>query len=383
MDQKYAVVADPHVVYYDAVRTSPWTTSEHTLLPNSNDWSTHRYAVKDIILGVVTHRYNRQKRRLEIRAYFVGEHPIFKEFEPTRVMFTVLCSQAYQSGGSMELFFEQGIPFDIRQLIELKLNQHLSGHEQKIPGNLTKELYGILSDFPISTLKQIESQVPLELVCFNTYRGTWTANHLKSLIRRGISLRTIFMSRPDPLRQPIEYLYLVNHLRAVMLEEYALHQLSDRRLGISVGKRIDRIDEKDGALYTSPYSIEVDNANKGDLELDSYVKLMPNERFCIVPHVVTHSANSIAHNLGQDMTRAAARAAAGKVIIVLPLDFIYLPFEVRRQYFTQVLDADYFVLTIGLTMSQLLTEIEFNLAITAAQADEDEVEDFNVLRYAD
>ncbi|MEZ4667568.1 MAG: hypothetical protein R3E39_06580 [Anaerolineae bacterium] len=79
------------------------------------------------------------------------------------------------------------------------------------------------------------------------------------------------MSRPDPLRQPIEYLYLVNHLRAVMLEEYALHQLSDRRLGISVGKRIDRIDEKDGALYTSPYSIEVDNANKGDLELDSYV----------------------------------------------------------------------------------------------------------------
>ena len=58
MDRKKFVIADPHVVYYDAVRSSPWTQSDHTRLPGKGDWSTYRYAVKDIILGVVTQQYN-------------------------------------------------------------------------------------------------------------------------------------------------------------------------------------------------------------------------------------------------------------------------------------------------------------------------------------
>ena len=73
------VVADPHIVYYDAVMHSPWNHNSGGHLPQREDWSTYRYTVKDIILGIATHRFNKNTRRLEIRAYFVGEHPLFKE----------------------------------------------------------------------------------------------------------------------------------------------------------------------------------------------------------------------------------------------------------------------------------------------------------------
>lgn len=383
MNQNDFVIADPHVVYYDAVLSSPWTQSDHPQLPGRGDWSTYRCASKDIIVGVVTHRYNRQNRRLEIRAYFIGEHPIFRDLEPTRVMLIILCSQAYQSGGSMELFFEQGIPFDVRQLIERHAGEQLSGHQQVVPENLARRLYAILSDFSLDMCDRIESEVPVELVCFNTYRGTWTSNHIKSLIQRGVSLTWIFMNRPDPLQQPARYAHLINHLRGVMIEEYALHRLADRKLGVSAGKRISRIDENGETWYFSEYALQIPGEDsQNQLESDSFVKLTPHERFCLIP-VVAHSSQSIIYNLECDIERANQFATTGKSIIVVPLDFIYLADDVRNKYKMATRAAGHFLLIVGLTMAQLLTEAEFNLAITAAQADEGEVEDINAIRYAD
>jgi len=378
------VVADPHVVYYDAVLNSPWNQSDEGILPSRDDWSTYRYAAKDIIVGIATHRYNRQTRRLEIRAYFIGEHPVFRELEPTKAMMIILCSQAYQSGGTMELFFEQGIPFDVRQLIEYHLSERISGHQKLLSEELSRKLYAALSDFSPETQARIEAdQVPVELVCFNTYRGTWTSNHIKSLIQRGIPLRWIFMSRPSPLRTPIIYAHLLNHLRAVMMEEYAIHRLADRKLGVSAGRRIVRVDTDGKTRYTSDHILEIPNPqDESQFETDSFVHLDRQERFCLVP-VVPHSPRSIYDTLDRDLVRAEEKADIGKPILVVPLDFIYLPDDVRSAYKAMVKRAGFFLLLIGLTMSQLLAEAEFNLAVTAAQIDDSEVESFNVDRYAD
>jgi len=380
-DARRAVIADPHVVYYDAVRNSPWNLDGR--LPSKDDWSTYRYAVKDIILGVVTHRYNRQTRRLEIRAYFIGEHRIFRELEPTKAMMIILCSQAYQSGGTMELFFEQGIPFDVRQLIEVRLGEQISGHEKLLPQELAIKLYSALSDFTPEMRTRIEAEVPVELVCFNTYRGAWSSNHIKSLIQRGIPLRWIFMNRPDPLRTPVIYAHLLNHLRTVMMEEYAIHRLADRKLGVSAGKRIVRVDQDNETYYISDYPLEVpDQQSKNQLDPVSFVHLEQREQFCLIP-VVPHSPDTIYNTLNRDLARAKEKTYLGKPIIVVPLDFIYLTDNIRSAYKKAVRDSEGSLLVSGLTMAQLLAEAEFNLAVTAAQMDDNEVEDKNVIRYAD
>lgn len=380
-DARRPVIPDPHVVYYDAVRNSPWNLDGR--LPSKDDWSTFRYAVKDIILGVVTHRYNRQTRRLEIRAYFIGEHRIFRELEPTRVMMIVLCSQAYQSGGTMELFFEQGIPFDVRQLIEVRLGEQVSGHEKLLSQELAIKLYSALSDFTSEMRTRIESEVPVELVCFNTYRGVWSSNHIKSLIQHGVPLRWIFMNRPDPLRTPVIYAHLLNHLRTVMMEEYAIHRLADRKLGVSAGKRITRVDQDNETYYLSDYPLEIsDRQSNNQLDTDSFVSLERQEKFHLLP-IVPHSPNSIPNSLKRDLDRAEKKTHLGRPIIVVPLDFIYLSESVRIAYKRAVRNSDCFLLITGLTMAQLLAEAEFNLAITAAQMDENEVEVVNADRYAD
>jgi len=371
------VVADPHIVYYDAVMQSPWNHDGGGHLPERDDWSTYRYTVKDIILGIATHRFNKNTRRLEIRAYFVGEHPIFKELEPTKAMLIVFCCQSYQSGGTMEIFFEAGIPFDVRELIERHLGIIISGHEQLLPENITSRLFAALSNFsPEIQARIIAHEVALEMVCYNTYRGTWSSNHIKSLLTSGISLRWIFKQRPDPLRSPLVYIHLINHLCAALLEEYAIHRLENRQIGESLGKPIIRHDKENQVWYIA----ETDELKIIDGE--SYLEIPVRTPFCLAP-VIPHSVQAIYNNLHLDLARTQKISVVGVPVIVVPMDFIYLNSSLRDQYTQLVLQSGAQLLVVGMTVVQLLTEVELKLAVTAAQIDPDEVDIINVDRYPD
>jgi hypothetical protein len=371
------VVADPHVVYYDAVMHSPWNHDGGGHLPERDDWATYRYTVKDIILGIATHRFNKNTRRLEIRAYFVGEHPIFKELEPTKALMIVFCCQSYQSGGSMELFFEHGIPFDVRELIERELGIVLSGHTQLLKEDITRKLFAALSSFPVEMQKHIEAQgVPIELVCYNTYRGTWAPNHIKSLLQRGVPLTWLFRQRPDPLRSPVIYANLINHLRATLLEEYAVRRLEDRQLGESLGRRIARVDKENRVYYESEETLKVVDDD------GSCVEIPQKARFCLFS-LIPRSVRSLYYSIEGDLARIRELMPVGTPIFVVPMDYIYLPLSLRSEYRNGILRSGAQLLVVGLTIAQLLSEVELNLAVIAAQIDPDEVDIINVDRYPD
>jgi len=382
--QERFIVPDPHIVYYDAVHNSPWNQSEEGVLPAKGDWTTYRFASKDIIVGVVTHRYNRQARRLEVRAYFIGEHPVYKEFEPTKAMIIILLSQAYQSGGILDVFFEQGIPFDIRLLIEKRLGIVISGHEKHLSEDLARKLYSELSGFSKKVIAYIKSEkIPIEHICFNIYRDIWSTNHIKSMIQRGISLSWIFSSRPDPYGFSIVNMFMLNHLRAVLLEEYALFRLADRKIGVSAGKKIERIDSQKSTYFTCKHNIIIpDSGTNNQYEPYSWVQLKKNERFCLIP-IVPVTLKSLTINLKREIQDAKKLQAIGKPIFILPLDFIYLKKDICDQYQSEIKKAGLNMVIVGLTLSQLLTEIELKLSATAAQIDEEEIGEFNEARYAD
>lgn len=375
-NQSNFVVADPHIVYYDAVMYSPWNHDGGGHLPERDDWSTYRYTVKDIILGIATHRFNKNTRRLEIRAYFVGEHPLFKELEPTKALMIVFCSQSYQAGGSLTLFFEHGIPFDVRELIERQLGVIISGHTQLLEEGLSRRLYSVLSNFPPPMQERITAQgVALELVCYNTYRGTWTPNHIKSLLDRGVPLTWLFKQRPDPLQNPVVYAHLINHLRAALLEEYAIHRLEDRQMGVSLGKRVVRQDTTEPATYISGDDLHVTDDG-------SLLAIPASKPFYLIP-LIPRSVMSLYHRLPAVLARAAVLRLHGIPVLTVPIDFIYLSDSLRAEYRERVRQANLQFLVIGITSAQLLSEVEFNLAVTAAQTDPDEVDALNVDRYPD
>lgn len=371
------VVADPHVVYLDAVMHSPWNHEGGGGLPDTDDWSTYRYTVKDIILGIATHRYNKNTRRLEVRSYFVGEHPIFRELEPTRAMLIVLCCQSYQIGGSLEIYFERGIPFDVRELTERHLGIEISGHEMLLGEHVVKPLFASLSSIDASVRDQILAQgIALEVVCYNIFRDIWATNHIKSLLQRGIPLSWLFQRRPDPIVSPVAYAHLVDHLRAVFLEEYAIRRLEDRQMGETLGKVINRNDDLSRTVYRSDSRLRLPDA-------DGLIDLKPGMPFCFFP-VLHRSANMINRTLRESLV--SARVAAGPnttPVLVLPLDFVYLPDHTQSEYINTANEAGAQVMTVGLSMAQLLTEAEISLSKTAFEIDADELDAHNVDRYPD
>ncbi len=376
------VVPDPHVVYYDAVMHSPWNHDGGGHLPEKDDWSTYRYTVKDLILGIVTHRFNKNSRRLEVRAYFVGEHPIFKELEPTKALLTVLFCQSYQSGGGLELFFEQGIPFDILELIDKlsadsKIDRAVtfSGHDKLIKTDSGSMIFAALSNIPQEIQGKINLQeVDLDRICFNTYRGTWSTNHIKTLIHNGIPLRWLFKEKPNPIRMPLVYSHLLNHLVAALLEEYAVRRLEDRQIGESLGNPIIRNDSKI-ASYSSSINLVIDDE-------ESFINIPSNKLFSLIP-VVSRTSLSILDNIQQDIERCKKLPKDILPIIVVSMDFIYLNEKKLKDYRDVLRKQNIQLIVIGLTFSQLLSEAEMNIAITSSQSDPDDVDTINVDKYPD
>ena len=376
------IVPDPHIVYYDAVMHSPWDHDGGGHLPEKDDWSTYRYTVKDIILGVVTHRFNKNSRRLEVRAYFVGEHPIFQELEPTKALLTVLFCQSYQSGGGLELYFEQGIPFDIIELIE-KLHSdgkidddfQFSGHDKLIKASAGSQIFAALSNFSQAIQRKIKLQeIDLDRVCFNTYRGTWSANHIKTLVHDGIPLRWLFKEKPSAIRMPLVYSHLINHLIAALLEEYSIRRLEDRQIGESLGNPIVRYDGK-YADYCSVANLTIDDG-------ESFINIPSNKHFSLVP-IVCRTSLSILDNIHQYIERCQILPVNLLPIITLPMDFIYLTENEQRECREAFQNRGIQLIVVGLTFSQLLSEAEMNLAITSSQSDPDDVDAINVDKYPD
>jgi hypothetical protein len=376
------IVPDPHIVYYDAVMHSPWDHDGGGHLPEKDDWSTYRYTVKDIILGIVTHRFNKNTRRLEIRAYFVGEHPIFKELEPTKAILTVLFCQSYQSGGGLELFFELGIPFDVIELIR-KLQQDgkltsscsFSGLDQLIGGDTGSDIYAALSDFSHEIQgKIIKQEIDLDRVCFNTYRGTWSSNHIKTLICNGVPLRWLFKEKPGAIKMPIIYSHLVSQLTAALLEEYAVRRLEDRQMGESFGNAITRFDEKI-PNYSSAVKLLIDDG-------ESFIDIPEEKHFSFIP-VISRMSESILNNIHRDIERCKKIPKEFIPVIIVSMDFIYLAPEKQEEYKSTLRKNGIQLIVVGLTFPQLFSEVEVNLAITSSQSDPDDVDALNVDKYPD
>jgi len=363
------VVADPHVVYRDAVHTSPWNSAEGAHLPQRDDWSTFRYAVKDVVLGVATHRYDRAARRLEVRAYFAGEHPAFEAFEPTRILFLVLASQAWQTARRMEIRFDGGIPWDLRLYVECELGERLSGHSEILAHELASRLYRKLTDLPDALLQSLGSISP-EHVCFHVHRGTCSARQVRLMWRRGVPLGWVFARRPDPIRHPLAYIHLLQHMSALLLEEHALGRLCGREEGARAGVTMTPGPEDRSMMSAEPISLS------GPDSLTS-VSLLAGSPFELYPVLEGTARRAVAA-----VTARLPTEPHTPLVFAFPLDVLTAGSEqdTLREY---VYRAGAQSVAVGFTLLQLQAEAELHLSITAMQADELELRDAWTARYAE
>ncbi|MEA3359192.1 MAG: SMI1/KNR4 family protein [Thermodesulfobacteriota bacterium] len=161
-------------------------------LPRSHAWRPYRFCVQDVILGITTIRHDRKYNRLEVDVFLTARIPEYKEDSGCRALTLILLSDAYKSGGSMEIKFSEHVeggkvPYELCELAS-SLGVNLSHIKN---GGITpkeaKELYLSLSGFRDDVSKQImelegEGKLRAASVCYAMHHGVWTAPEIETIL---------------------------------------------------------------------------------------------------------------------------------------------------------------------------------------------------------
>jgi hypothetical protein len=271
----------------------------------------------------------------------------------------------------MDMHFKEGVPWDLRLYFEEMLGERISGHVESIPHELVSRLYVRLANLPLSLVESIQGRISPEHLCFHIFRGTWSERQVREMWRRGVPLDWVFRESPHPIRQPFAYIHLLCHLSASVLEDRALARLSGREEGARPGASL-RCEPDDERLQCSePISL----SGPDPLTL---LALSAGDPFVLIP-VLERAPLGAAHAV----SRAVSAYPSRRLVFAFASDVLTWT-HAELQELSQLLDRIVAMrVVVGLTLLQLKTEVELNIAITALQADEVEVRDAWETRYAE
>lgn len=161
-------------------------------LPRSHKWRPYRFCVQDVILGITVVRHDKLYNRQEVDLFLTAEIPEYEADSGCRALALIILSDAYKSGGSMEVRFTKNveggrIPFELHTLAK-----RLGVDFSHIPdGGITpkesKYLYLALSEFNQELREKIimmdeSGKLSAMSVAYAVHRGVWTQQEIESLI---------------------------------------------------------------------------------------------------------------------------------------------------------------------------------------------------------
>ena len=173
-------------------RSFQYDHKEGGRLPRSHVWRPYRFCVQDIILGITVIRHDQRYNRLDVDVFLTSEIPEYEADSGCHALALILLSDAYKSGGSMEIKFTEHVeggsaPLELCRLAK-KLEVDLK-HADK--GGITpkeaKELYLALSGLRPEIREKVlamenEKRLSAASVCYALHHGVWTAQELEVIL---------------------------------------------------------------------------------------------------------------------------------------------------------------------------------------------------------
>lgn len=206
-------------------------------LPRSHVWRPYRFCVQDVILGITVIRHNRRYNRLKVDVFLTAQIPEYEADSGCRALALILLSDAYKSGGSMEIKFtghvEEGqVP---RELCHLAKNLGVNlGHTEQ--GGITPKearlLYLALSGFRTAVRNKVmeleqEGVLSAASVCYAVHHGVWTAPELETILFSSRFPYTVFTGSFPPEMWHL-YHYDLFHGRNALMGGFLDRQLMRR-----------------------------------------------------------------------------------------------------------------------------------------------------------
>lgn len=180
----------------------------------ARDWRVHRCCVHDLVVGLTAFKYSEAFNGIEVDVFITTDHPDYEEGHGTKALMTLILSDAYRNGTSMEVRFtrfdlkERGrvadnIPknlFDTLNSFGIKLQRQGEGiitHDESI--NIFSSLLGIQEDAKTKIKKlELVNEATLQGVCFLINSRVWTIEQINWLIINSDRVKAIIFGRDNP-----------------------------------------------------------------------------------------------------------------------------------------------------------------------------------------
>jgi len=206
-------------------------------IPRSHMWRPYRFCVQDVILGITVIRHDQRHNRLEADVFLTAEIPEYKTDSGCRALALILLSDAYQSGGSMEIRFTHNVEGGLvpAELCQMALTNGVELAHQAQGGITPKEaknLYMALSDFNEEVRERIlkldeEGRLSAASVCYALHHGVWMSMEIDMIVKSSLFPDTILTGG-----FPAEACHLFQHdlfiARNAMMSGYLDRQLRRR-----------------------------------------------------------------------------------------------------------------------------------------------------------
>lgn len=237
----------------------------------ARDWRVHRCCVHDLVVGLTAFRYNETFNGTEVDVFLTTDHSDYEEGHGAKALMTLIFSDAYRNGTSMEVRFtrfdskkRERVPDSIPKNLRLTLNsfgiklqkqnEGIITHEESI--NIFSSLLGIQNDVKIK-IKELETknEATLQGICFLINSRVWTIEQINWLILNADRVKGIIFGRDNPENR-INYFESLSFGRCAL----ALTKLKEK-MEISSDEDVNEVEvETKGAFFqlTSSKSCSID-----------------------------------------------------------------------------------------------------------------------------
>jgi hypothetical protein len=318
-------------------------------LPRKQDWKPHRFCVRDVVLALVAIRYNSFRGYTEVDLFATYNPEVFEDYTATKLATNFIISEAFMSGGSMEIHFTQDfgrqnvrippILYDMAFENDVRLK---TAKEGVISSAEAQELYFAITDLsPIARSRAVElhnqGKVSLERICFMVNSQIWLPEEMEMILTGGKFPESVILGSTSPVRRQL-FLADLFQASAPVLGTIFTTKVLHKDIVAPNGEMIDyEADDKrltigfDPRFYAKTYTlmeqIEVPWViNKSELKLPAGIKMTVMVRPRSAGHIFLFG--------GSDFEVAAkmAEANSGKgnwLGILYPEDFNFLDKKVQ------------------------------------------------------
>ncbi len=226
-------------------------------LPRKHQSRSYRFCVQDVVLGITVLSLN-QINQVEVDVFLTASIPEYESDSGARALALMLISEAFHSGGTMEIKFTKNVESGHvpQELVHLASNvgvEFSNINEGIISSSETIQFYIALTGFSPQMRELLRSldesgRISAVQVCYSIQRGIWERSEVEAIVLTAPNSARLLSGWGKPEYRHLNFQDVVNGRGAVLYGNLLRHL---RARSHSLGEKLTLLEDDDRELEVS------------------------------------------------------------------------------------------------------------------------------------